>query len=276
MFGLVVLLLVAGAILLLATLAVRPVTRTDVVAPSASRETADLAAALDHMLVRLRATIDGHELAAVTAAESRDGMRRFLADVSHELRTPLTALKGYSDLYAGGMLGEPGVLDRAMLRIGHESERLNGLVTDMLQLAREEPSDAPVESFNAGEVVAVIAEDLRAAHPEVEKRRVGRAGDRPRSGHRTEQCREDLPSLLPLGDVAGSPGRRRRRPRSRHRRPNRRTTLRHHHRRADTGRRRNIRRDSATRQVTIGRPMTWRVTAADALDGSDLRADGLR
>ena len=120
------------------------------------------------MLVRLRATIDDSELAAVTAGESRDAMQRFLADVSHELRTPLTALKGYSDLYAGGMLDEAGALDRAMSRIGEESERLNGLVTDMLQLAREAPADEPVEHFDAAEVVAVIAADLRAAHPDIE------------------------------------------------------------------------------------------------------------
>ncbi len=180
--GLVILLLVAGVIWLLTTLAVRPVTRmartatriadgelqTDVIAPSASRETADLAVALDLMLVRLRATIDDSELAAVIAGESRDAMQRFLADVSHELRTPLTALKGYSDLYAGGMLDEAGALDRAMSRIGQESERLNGLVTDMLQLAREAPADEPVEHFDAAEVVAVITADLRAAHSDVE------------------------------------------------------------------------------------------------------------
>ncbi len=91
-------------------------------------------------------------------------MRRFLADVSHELRTPLTALKGYSDLYAGGMLDEPGALDRAMSRIGDESERLNGLVTDMLQLARDTPSSERTESFDGVEVVEVVVADLRAAH----------------------------------------------------------------------------------------------------------------
>ena len=85
--------------------------------------------------------------------------------MSHELRTPLTALKGYSDLHSGGMLDEPGALDRAMSRIGDESERLNGLVTDMLHLAREAPSTEAFEPFDPTDIVTVVAEDLRAANP---------------------------------------------------------------------------------------------------------------
>ena len=180
--GLVILALVAGVVWLLITRSVRPVTRmattasriadgelqTEIDPPTGARETADLAAALDDMVVELRSTIDDRERAAQSASEARDAMQRFLADVSHELRTPLTALKGYSDLYAGGMLDEPGALDRAMARIGDESERLNGLVTDMLQLAREAPAAEGSERFDAIEVVAVVAEDLRAAHPSVD------------------------------------------------------------------------------------------------------------
>lgn len=177
--GAVILALVAGALSLLVAWAVRPVTRmvttatriaegelrTDVDAPTGSRETADLAVALDRMLIGLRATIVDREQAARSASEARDAMQRFLADVSHELRTPLTALKGYSDLHAGGMLDEPGALDRAMSRIGDESERLNGLVTDMLYLAREAPPTETFEPFDPTDVVTVVAEDLRAANP---------------------------------------------------------------------------------------------------------------
>ena len=175
--GAVILVLVAAVVWLLTVRSVKPVTRmattavriadgelqTGVDPPTGSRETAELAAALDLMLARLRSTIDDREDAARSAAEARDAMRRFLADMSHELRTPLTALKGYSDLHAGGMLDDPGALDRAMSRIGDESERLNGLVTDMLQLAREAPPAETSERFDAAVVVAVVAEDLRVA-----------------------------------------------------------------------------------------------------------------
>lgn len=180
--GLVVLVLVAGVVWLLTTRSIRPVTRmattatriaegelqTEVDPPTGARETADLAVALNDMVIELRSTIDDRERAAKSAGAARDAMQRFLADVSHELRTPLTALKGYSDLYAGGMLAEPGALDRAMSRIGDESERLNGLVTDMLQIARDTPPTEAAERFDATDVVAVVAEDLRAAHPSVD------------------------------------------------------------------------------------------------------------
>ena len=120
------------------------------------------------MVTRLRSTIDDRERSAADATRARDDMRRFLADLSHELRTPLTALKGYSDLYAGQMLDEAGALDRAMARIGDESERLSDLVNDMLQLARQAPTPDRSELFDACDIVQVVVDDLRAAHPELD------------------------------------------------------------------------------------------------------------
>ena len=179
--GVVILALEAGVVWLLAAGLARPVTRmattatriadgaidTEIDPPSGSRETAVLADDLSRMVNQLRSVIDDRERAAADATQARDNMQRFLADASHELRTPLTALKGYSDLYAGNMLGEPGALDRAMVRIGSESERLHGLVNDMLQLAREAPLTDRVEPVNIGDIVQVVVDDLRAAHPEV-------------------------------------------------------------------------------------------------------------
>lgn len=176
--GLVILALEIGVVWFLAVALTRPVTRmaatatriadgatdTEIDPPSGSRETAELAGDLRRMVDRLRATIDDRERSATEATRARDDMRRFLADMSHELRTPLTALKGYSDLYAGNMLDEPGALDRAMGRIGDESERLNALVSDMLQLAREASIGDQPEIVDASEIVRVVVDDLRAAH----------------------------------------------------------------------------------------------------------------
>jgi two-component system OmpR family sensor kinase len=159
---------------------IRPVTRmtqtatrvadgeldTEVGPPSGSRETATLAIDLDRMLTRLRSTLANSEKSAAEATKARDEMQRFLADVSHEIRTPLTALRGYSDLYAKGMLTEPGALDRAMGRVGNESNRLHGLVSNMLQLARNGSTTTPTEVFDAAEVLHDVALDLRSAHPD--------------------------------------------------------------------------------------------------------------
>jgi two-component system, OmpR family, sensor kinase len=177
--GLVIIALQVVIVWFLTTSLVRPVTRmtdvatrvadgeldTEVGAASGSRETVQLAVDLDRMLARLRSTIADRERSADEAMEARDDMQRFLADASHELRTPLTALRGYSDLFAQGMLSDPETLDRAMRRIGCESIRLHGLVDNMLQLARNGSTDDPVEVFDPAEVVGDVVFDLRSAYP---------------------------------------------------------------------------------------------------------------
>ncbi len=135
---------------------------TDIGTPGGTAETAGLAEDLKRMVTRLRSTIADREQAAVAAEASQRDMQRFLADASHELRTPLTALRGYSDLYAGGMLAEGEPLDRAMARVGSESERMHRLVVDMLQVVRESTMPEPVE---IGPVVQGVSDDLQAAFP---------------------------------------------------------------------------------------------------------------
>lgn len=149
----------------MATLVADGALDTEVGPPGGSRETAALAVDLDRMLTRLRSTLSASEQSTADAVRSRDDMRRFLADVSHEIRTPLAALRGYSDLYAGGMLGEPGALDRAMQRVGAESQRLHGLVSNMLQLARSQSPGRQPEPFDIAAVVSDVADDLRSAYP---------------------------------------------------------------------------------------------------------------
>ena len=136
---------------------------TDIGAPGGTAETAGLADDLGRMVARLRSTISDREQAAASAEASQQDMRRFLADASHELRTPLTALRGYSDLYAGDMLAEGEPLDRAMARIGSESERMHRLVVDMLHVVRQPAVQEPVD---LAVVVHGVSEDLQAAFPE--------------------------------------------------------------------------------------------------------------
>jgi two-component system, OmpR family, sensor kinase len=185
--GLVVFLLCSLVVWWIAAALARPVTRmtdvanqiaggalsTDVDPPGGSRETARLAADLQHMLTRLRATIAASDAATRQATEARAAMQRFLADASHELRTPLTALRGYSDLYAGKMLAEEADLDRAMQRIGSESQRLTSLVNGMLQLARDGGTDRRPHQdvdlhhdVDLQQVMADVVHDLRAAYPD--------------------------------------------------------------------------------------------------------------
>ncbi len=178
--GLVIVLVQLSVVWLLTTAAVRPVARlskiagrvadgefdTDVGAPTGSREVAALGADLDRMLERIRANIDVAHRSADDAQRARDDMERFVADVSHEFRTPLSALRGYSDLYEGGLLDDCGALDRAMERIGAESVRLHELVSDMMKLTSgTQTSPATFERVDARTVARDVADDLRSAFP---------------------------------------------------------------------------------------------------------------
>lgn len=67
---------------------------------------------------------------------SQQSQRDFVANVSHELKTPLTSISGFAQAILDGTAGDPEKLDRAARVIRDESERLQRLVNDLLDLAR--------------------------------------------------------------------------------------------------------------------------------------------
>jgi two-component system sensor histidine kinase BaeS len=71
--------------------------------------------------------------AALTVSEQRE--RDFLLSVSHELRTPLTAIRGFAESIADGVSTGDDVRP-AGATIVAEAERLDRLVSDLLDLAR--------------------------------------------------------------------------------------------------------------------------------------------
>jgi signal transduction histidine kinase len=60
----------------------------------------------------------------------------FVADVSHELRTPLTAVKGTVETLRDGAVDDLHVRDRFLETIESETDRLIGLVNNLLLLSR--------------------------------------------------------------------------------------------------------------------------------------------
>lgn len=107
------------------------------------RRTADVAAAMRQGRRDLRAPVEGPaEVAEVAQAvnelsvalqHSEERQREFLLSVSHELRTPLTAVHGFAESLADGVATDPRHAGQV---IQQESQRLERLVSDLLDLAR--------------------------------------------------------------------------------------------------------------------------------------------
>jgi signal transduction histidine kinase len=72
------------------------------------------------------------------AIQRHEQLRRdLLADVSHELRTPLTAISGCADtLLDDALRDDPETSERFLAIIQRESERLQRLVSDILELSK--------------------------------------------------------------------------------------------------------------------------------------------
>ncbi len=106
---------------------------TSVRAPEAGGdEIAELARAFNRMAGELDARL--REL-----AEADRVRRQLLADVSHELTTPLTAMRGYLETLAiPELTRDAAARDRYLRIVSEETQRLEVMVGDLLDLARLE------------------------------------------------------------------------------------------------------------------------------------------
>ncbi|HSK85202.1 MAG TPA: ATP-binding protein [Rubrobacter sp.] len=120
-------------------------------------EIGDLAATINGMLSHLEKTLARLE-------ETLDRQRRFVADASHELRTPLTSIHGYAQVLEEWALRDPQIGPESVAAIKRESERMKGLVENLLELARgDEGMKLHLKDDNLTEVVEEAAESARAA-----------------------------------------------------------------------------------------------------------------
>jgi two-component system phosphate regulon sensor histidine kinase PhoR len=62
----------------------------------------------------------------------------FVANVSHELRTPLTSIKGYVEALLDGAKDDPAALTKFLDIILKQSDRLNLIIEDLLELSKIE------------------------------------------------------------------------------------------------------------------------------------------
>lgn len=81
----------------------------------------------------------------VTDLRRLENLRRdFVSNVSHELKTPLSAIAAYTETLLNGGLEDGEYARHFVSRIAEQSERLNSLILDLLELARLESSEHDV------------------------------------------------------------------------------------------------------------------------------------
>jgi signal transduction histidine kinase len=103
-----------------------------------------IALAIDH--ARLYEAERRAHAEAVAAVQARD---EFLSVAAHELKTPLTSLRGFAQLLLHVMKGESRIdapaVRRALQHIDQQSIKLEGLVTQLLDLSRIEAGRLPLD-----------------------------------------------------------------------------------------------------------------------------------
>lgn len=83
----------------------------------------------------------------------------FVANVSHELRTPLTSIKGFIETLLDGGIDSRETTKRFLTIMYQETERLNRLIADLLDLSRLESGQAELNRTKV--FLAPLVEEVR-------------------------------------------------------------------------------------------------------------------
>ncbi|RKN85479.1 two-component system histidine kinase PnpS [Paenibacillus ginsengarvi] len=83
-----------------------------------------------------------HDITAIRRLEKVRS--EFVANVSHELKTPVAAVKGFAETLLAGAMNDPEIAKSFLQIIYDESERLNRLIGDILELSKVESKRVPL------------------------------------------------------------------------------------------------------------------------------------
>ncbi|WP_276354223.1 two-component system histidine kinase PnpS [Cohnella caldifontis] len=108
----------------------------------------------------------------VTAIRRLENMRsEFVANVSHELKTPVAAVKGFAETLLAGALDDRETARSFLTIIHDESERLNRLIGDILELSKIESRRSPLQ-FSPIDLGAFLGRMNELVAPEAAKKRI--------------------------------------------------------------------------------------------------------
>ncbi len=98
-------------------------------------------------------------------------MTQFVSNVSHELRTPLTCIKGYVETLLEGAMNEEATLRKFLQVISDETERLERLINDLLDLSMIEARQVSLH-FDEVDMKKVVQDTVDVLLPYAQRRRV--------------------------------------------------------------------------------------------------------
>jgi len=106
----------------------------------------------------------------ITAIRRLERMRsEFVANVSHELKTPIAAVKGFAETLLGGAASDPATTKSFLQIIYDESERLNRLIGDILDLSKIESKRVPLH-YSPVEMKTFVERIFHMMAPEAGKK----------------------------------------------------------------------------------------------------------
>ncbi|UJF34745.1 two-component system histidine kinase PnpS [Paenibacillus hexagrammi] len=108
----------------------------------------------------------------ITAVRRLERMRsEFVANVSHELKTPIAAVKGFAETLLAGALNDRDTAESFLHIIFDESERLNRLIGDILELSKIESKRIPM-NFSPVYVPEFLDRTVNVVRTEAEKKNI--------------------------------------------------------------------------------------------------------
>jgi two-component system phosphate regulon sensor histidine kinase PhoR len=122
---------------------------------------------------------DGNEFSGVllvlqdvSAIRRLERMRsEFVANVSHELKTPITAVKGFAETLLGGAVNDEETARSFLQIIYDESDRLNRLIGDILELSKIESRRVPL-TFSPVEVDSFVSKSVKLMESEASRKNI--------------------------------------------------------------------------------------------------------
>ncbi|WHY70810.1 two-component system histidine kinase PnpS [Fictibacillus enclensis] len=107
----------------------------------------------------------------ITELKKLEQMRKdFVANVSHELKTPVTSLKGFAETLLDGADGNPEIRKKFLTIIWKESDRLQHLIQDLLDLSKvEQGFSLNLQNVNLSAIVeeVIVMLETKAKEKEI-------------------------------------------------------------------------------------------------------------